>query len=86
MDPAARLLGLQSDVSYTDANLLVFEHRCGSSVSILCVRLRHLMPAPEPDGPVARLFGTDECRGHCLRLEDLEACDARCVNALAKYN
>ena len=81
LDPAVRLLGLQSDVNRPDVNLLVFEHACGSSISILSRRLRHLLPEPAPAAPQIRLLGTDQCRGHCLRLEDLEACDAPCSNA-----
>ena len=81
LDPAVRLLGLQAVVTPPDINLLIFEHRCGSTISILSRRLRHLLPEPEPSGPPARLLGTDQCRGHCLRLEDLEACDAPCSNA-----
>lgn len=81
LDPAVRLLGLQAVVSMPDVNLLVFEHGCGSSISILSRRLRHLLPEPRPGDPSVRLLGTDQCRGHCLRLEDLEACDAPCSNA-----
>ena len=80
-DSAVRLLGLQSEIARPDFNLLVFEHSCGSSISILCRRLRHLLPEPEPDDRPARLMGTEQCRGHCLHLEDLEACDAPCSNA-----
>jgi len=81
LDPAVRLLGLQAVITNPDINLLVFEHDCGSSISILSRRLRHLLPEPEAGEPTARLLGTDQCRGHCLRLEDLEACDAPCSNA-----
>jgi hypothetical protein len=81
LDPAVRLLGLQTATANTDVNLLVFEHGCGSSISILARRLRHLLPQPEPDVPLPRLMGTDQCRGHCRRLEDLAACDAPCINA-----
>jgi hypothetical protein len=81
LDPAVRLLGMQSLVTKPDANLLVFEHACGSSISILTRRVRHLLPEPELGDPAGRLMGTDQCRGHCLRLEDLEACDAPCSNA-----
>jgi hypothetical protein len=81
LDQAVRLLGLQAVIIDPDFNALVFEHRCGGSVSILTRRLRHLLPEPEPAVPPARLLGTDECRGHCRRLEDLEACDAPCRNA-----
>ena len=80
LDPEVRLLGLQSEITRPDINLLVFEHSCGSSISILSRRLRFLLPVPET-GPLASLIGTDQCRRHCLRLEDLEACDAPCINA-----
>jgi hypothetical protein len=80
-DPAVRLLGLQSSITTPDFNLLVFEHGCGGSISILSTRLRHLLPEPEPGDPPARLLGSDQCRGHCRLLEDLEACDAPCSNA-----
>jgi hypothetical protein len=81
LDPAVRLLGLQSDVAHPAVNLLVFEHGCGSSISILSRRLRPFLPGPEPAVPLVRLLGTAQCRGHCRHLEDLEACDAPCSNA-----
>ncbi len=80
MDAGVRLLGLQA-VNNPDFNVMVFEHRCGSSVSILTRRLRHLLPEPEPDDPEPALFGTPQCRGHCRYLADLAACDAPCRNA-----
>jgi hypothetical protein len=81
LDPAVRLLGLQAVITNPDVNLLVFEHGCGSSISILSRRLRHVLPEPEPSAPPASLRGTDQCRGHCLLLGDLETCDAPCSNA-----
>lgn len=81
LDPGVRLLGLQPVTSHPDLNVLVFEHGCGSSVSILTRRLRHLLPEPGANAPSIRLMGTEECRGHCRRLEDLEACDAPCSSA-----
>jgi len=80
-DPAVRLLGLQSTITEPDINLLVFEHGCGSSISILSRRLRYLLPEPRPGDPTVRLMGTEQCRRHCFRLTDLEACDAPCGNA-----
>ena len=80
-DPAVRLLGLQAVVTNPEINLLVFEHDCGSTVSVLSKRLRHLLPEPAPDAPTTRLLGSDRCGGHCLLLEDLEACEAPCSNA-----
>jgi hypothetical protein len=78
-DPAVRLLGLQSVINRQDINLLVFEHSCGSSISIFSRRLHHILP--EANGAPVRLLGTDQCRGHCVKVDDFEACDAPCANA-----
>jgi hypothetical protein len=77
-DPAVRLIGLQAGPNDPDLNLLVFEHRCGSSISIRAARLRHLVPDP---GTNDKLYASADCRGHCRRLEDLAACDRPCINA-----
>ncbi len=79
-DPQLRLLGLQAVARVPDANLLVFEHRCGSSVSLLTTRLRHLIPE-HPSDAWPSLRGTEQCRRHCLRLEDRDACDRPCMHA-----
>lgn len=81
LDPAIRLLGFQAVIANADLNLLVFEHRCGSSVSILARRLRHLLPGQEGERPFTTLFGTGECHEHCRFLTNLEMCDSPCVNA-----
>ncbi len=79
-DPAIRLLGFQFLGPEHSFNLLVFEHACGSSISVLARRLRYLLPQLESESPLPVLFGTDECRGHCRFLEDLDACGAHCSN------
>lgn len=79
VDPRIRLLGLQAVPHVDDASLLVFEHACGSSISILTKRLRHLLPGPADGWPSLR--GTDQCPGHCVSLADLAACDRPCSNA-----
>jgi hypothetical protein len=81
LDPAVRLLGLQAVIADPDFNVLIFEHHCGSSISILTPRLRHLLPEPQPGDPAARLIGTEQCRGRCLSLGDFAACDAPCSGA-----
>ncbi len=82
LDAGIRLLGLQSVEQLPDANLLVFEHRCGTSVSLKASQLRrYLLPDAEAGADLPLLFDTDECAGHCQLLEDLSACDRPCVNA-----
>jgi hypothetical protein len=84
LDPELRLLGLQVIPQIPDANLFVFEHECGSSVSVLATRLRpHLGPQHAVEVPI--LFGGDLCRQHCRLLEDLEACDRPCANARDRW-
>lgn len=80
-DPGVRLLGLQAISNLPDANLLVFEHRCGSSVSVLASRFRQLLPDSQDSSGWFSLRGTDQCSGHCLRLDDLQQCDRPCINA-----
>lgn len=80
-DPGVRLLGMQAVPGLPAANLLVFEHRCGSSVSVLAQKLRHLLSAEDQAAERPPLFGTETCSGHCLVLEDLASCDRPCANA-----
>jgi len=80
-DPGTRLLGLQAIMSLPDVNLLVFEHRCGSSVSVLASRFRQYLPDPQDFTDSTSLRGTDQCSGLCFRLENLQQCDRPCVNA-----
>ena len=81
LDPGLRLLGLQANGVLPDANLLVFEHRCGSSVSVLTSRFRQLLPDSQEASALPSLRGTEQCSGHCSSLENLEQCDRPCINA-----
>jgi hypothetical protein len=81
VDPELRLLGFQALVEAPESNLLVFEHRCGSSVSVLARRLRHLLPQDDPVDGVKVLYGSDACGGFCRTIADLSACDRPCANA-----
>ncbi len=81
-DPGVRLLGLQALPDVPDASVLVFEHRCGSSISVLTRRLLHLLPLPDAaQAEWPSLRGTAECRRHCFSLEDQAPCDRHCRNA-----
>lgn len=81
LDPAIRLLGLQAAPDRTDVNLLVFEHDCGTSISILTRRLAGLLPERGDSPYPASLRNTERCERHCLVLGDFEACSAPCINA-----
>ncbi len=81
LDPAIRLLGFQAVENLPDANLIVFEHKCGSSISVLAKNLRHVLPITDRDPHLPVLFGSEACREHCRLVEDLEACDRPCANS-----
>ena len=81
LDPTLRLLGLQAIPGLPDSNLLVFEHRCGSSVSVLALKLRQLLSAEDQAADRPVLFGTETCSGHCRVIENLATCDRPCANA-----
>jgi hypothetical protein len=80
-DPALSVVGLQVAEHLPEANLIVFEHSCGSSVSVRASRLRFLLPDPAEGGDLPDLFGGKECQELCRRLEEWTTCDRPCVNA-----
>jgi hypothetical protein len=81
LDSRVRMLGFQAILNFPDANLLVFEHRCGSSVSVLAKRLRHMVPELESDREEPILFDSGTCNRFCRSIENLEACDRPCACA-----
>ncbi len=81
LDPRLRLLGLQASPEWPHANLFVFEHGCGSTVSVLASRLRNLLGDPAADPPPHWFYGSQDCRRHCTAIEDQVACDRPCANA-----
>lgn len=85
LDPGLRLLGLQAVPDLPDSNVLVFEHRCGSSVSVFASRLRHLLSTGSPERELPRLFGTEACEGHCRLIDDLASCSQPCGNARDRH-
>ncbi len=80
-DPAVTVVGLQVAQHLPEANLLVFEHACGSSVSVRASRLRFLLPDPDEGSDLPDMLGSEECQGLCKRLEEWKACDRPCANA-----
>jgi hypothetical protein len=81
LDPGVHLIGFQAISGLPDANLLVFDHSCGSSISVLAKRLRHILPDSDQAADLPSLFGTEMCNRYCQFLENLEGCDRPCVNA-----
>ena len=85
LDPGVRLLGFQAVSTLPDANLIVFEHRCGSTVSVLAKRLRPFFPAIANEPPLPALFDSESCNHYCRSMENLEICDRPCANARDRH-
>jgi hypothetical protein len=81
LDPGVRLVGLFFHENVLDMSLLVFEHECGTSISVPARRLRHLLPPPQPGEAQDDPRETVECQGHCRRLKDFGGCNQPCSNA-----
>jgi hypothetical protein len=81
LDPGVHLLGFQAIATLPDANLLVFDHRCGSSISVLAKRLRHLFPDLDEEPLPASIYDSETCNHYCREIENLETCDRSCANA-----
>jgi hypothetical protein len=79
-DAQVSVLGLQVAGHVPEANLIVFDCACGSSVSVLVDRLRFLQPEPL-DASLSDLFGSEQCKELCLKLEDWTTCDRPCINS-----
>ena len=75
------LIGLQVAAHRPEANLIVFEHACGSTVSVLTSRLGPLDPEAGAGGDFPDRYGSEECRGLCRQLDEWSSCDRPCVNA-----
>ena len=81
LDRGVNLLGFQAVSGIPDANLIVFEHRCGSTISVLTKRLRPYFPEIESEPPLPVLFDSDVCNHYCREVGNLQACDRPCENA-----
>jgi hypothetical protein len=80
-DSELRLLGLQMVPNLPDGTLLVFDHCCGTSISLFARRLRSFLPQLDDELDPPDQLGYEECKDRCPELEDLLACDRACARA-----
>ena len=83
-DRDVTLIGYQPNFNDLELGTLMFNHDaqgCGTTLEIEIERFSDLY-----DGPryMASLRGTDECSGHCLRIENLKSCNKPCANGWAR--
>lgn len=80
-DPALHLVGYQVHFEEHTAGLFLFNHSCGTTLSVQAGEFQDLY-----DGPMftERLTGTEECQGFCLHEDDLSPCFAKCECAYVR--
>lgn len=78
------LIGYQPDFDDLKHGTLLFNHDvsgCKTTMEIEIERFADLYKGPLYP---TSLKGTEECSGHCLRIENLNTCDKPCANAWAR--
>ena len=69
-DPGLTLIGLQVAEHRPESNLIVADHGCGTSVSVLTGRLRASTSDGDASGDLPDRNGTEEYRRLCRRLDE----------------
>ncbi len=80
-DPALELIGYQINKLRPNKGLFLFNHiagDCGSTLALEVGMFKQL--SPQPDSRKS-LWNTENCPGHCGRIEDLARCERPCSNA-----
>jgi hypothetical protein len=80
-DPCLQLIGYQVFFEELSGGLFLFNHSCGTTLSITVETLQHLY-----DGPVysERATGTERCPGLCLIENETSPCPVKCECAYVR--
>ncbi len=80
-DPRISIIGYHVDFLDITAGLFLFNHACGTTISLAVSEFTDLY-----DGPVfkVRRTGLEDCPGYCLRENALDRCPAKCECAFAR--
>lgn len=80
-DPSLHLVGYQVHFEELSAGLFLFNHSCGTTLSVQAKEFQDLCGGPMFS---ERLTGTEECQGSCLHEDDLRPCPAKCECAYVR--
>ncbi|OGV53648.1 MAG: hypothetical protein A2X49_06245 [Lentisphaerae bacterium GWF2_52_8] len=80
-DPAIKLIGYQANFVELELGLFLFNHSCGSTMSIEVQTFSHLY-----DGPFfkKRMTGSPTCQGLCIKRHELGRCPTECECAYVR--
>ena len=81
-DADLKLLGYQPNFVILSKGLFLFNHRCGTTVSVKVHHFSDLYQGPVFDDP---LFGSSECLGYCLHRSELRPCPSECECSYVRY-
>ncbi len=77
-DAQLRLEGYQACFLKPELGLVLLTHRvdgCGTTLAVQAGQFKALYDGPEF---TARRTGGDVCKGHCLKIDEFEECEADC--------
>lgn len=80
-DPALCLVGYQVHFEELTAGLILFNHSCGTTLSVQTKEFQDLYSGPMF---TERLTGTEECQGFCVHENELRPCPAKCECAYVR--
>ncbi|MBN2713501.1 MAG: hypothetical protein JXR97_13860 [Planctomycetes bacterium] len=81
-DPDISIIGYQARLESITEGIFLFNHlpedgSCSSTIAFYVADFEDLSRNVYETSS----YGSSECEGHCLRMEDLERCNAHCSNA-----
>ncbi|MCM8760710.1 MAG: hypothetical protein NC938_06060 [Candidatus Omnitrophica bacterium] len=74
-DCSLELIGYQANFKSLETGLLLFNHTCGTTLSLPAGTFKDIYK-----GPIytERKTGTEDCPGYCLHEEELRRCPEKC--------
>ena len=83
-DTSVLLVGYQANVRLPENGIFIFQHlapECGTSLALRVIVFSDLYTGPKHPGLA---FETPSCEKHCIKVDDLAGCSARCSAAYVR--
>lgn len=80
-NPSLQAIGMQFEDTDFENNLYYFNHECPHCGSTMVVSVLAFLPLIDEPIPEDILAGRERCEGHCMRIDDLAACQSACKYA-----
>lgn len=80
-DPTVELVGYMPTFDELTNGLLLFNHRCGTTLACVVGQFEHLYDGPRYE---SNRHGNDDCPGYCLNKTDFTPCPQKCSCAFVR--